>query len=220
MNTVEKKIKGLQALLGDEAAKEVLAEAERREKAAKEAGVEYKEVKTKDGKKDDKPVSLAHVLSQIEEGVEQGWIENDLPEDDDTEAGVEAVEELDLEAMGKEIASYVDTAVKEATKELRSEIAALRSEVKGGFMPRHKERDAQIETLQKELKEGMDRQKEIQAQMAELMGLQPRRVNGYRSTQDDNTVRNKEAQTTPAPAPDPVGDFIGEIFGQNYTPVY
>jgi len=87
-DAIQKKLLQMKSLLGDTAAKQVLDAAEAREAAAKEAGVDFKG----DPPEEETQLALSDLLAQIEAGVEDGSIVddvNDAPEDEPDESGDE-----------------------------------------------------------------------------------------------------------------------------------
>lgn len=133
--TVNEKLLQLKAILGDKAAQSALEKAESNEKAADEAGVDFKEVKTKA-----QPTNLSELLEQIDAGLESGAIVNDLEEVEPEADPVEdekALKELIGEVLDEKLTALVDKlGTKEAkpadeakTKEINDKIAALTKEL-------------------------------------------------------------------------------------------
>lgn len=208
---VKTKLLQLKQILGEDAVNKALEEAEKREKAADEAGVESKELGgTRVTTKTDETeaVSLSDLLAEIEAGLEEGTVVDDVseegPEDEEAE---EAVSDEPTEEELKEFDEYLTELVDARVKE---HFDALEVRLKETFVPRQKERDALVGDLQKKLKETTEASARLQSQIDELMGLQPKgRRNGYRASQDTETLL-KEGSTLKEtrPTPDSMDDFL------------
>lgn len=206
------KLKKMKAVLGDDASQKVLENAAAREAAAQAAGVQLKETdpekpKSKTRTKaapapvkeevdEAEPTSLAALLQQLEAGLEDGTIVDDVSETDETDETPEDPEE------GQDLR----TALKEVVAEVFDEkFAAFFQQM----TLKEKAADPQVAALQAKLKETETTQKALKSQLDELLGLQPK-GKPHRASQADETVV-KESERPAGPAPDPVSHFINEF---------
>lgn len=215
MNTIEKKLTEFKALLGDEAAKTVLEEAEAREKTATEAGVQVKEKKVTT-KADEKaePTKLSDLLAEVNKGIEAGEIEDDLglAEEDPGDENPEGDEPVTVEAIEKAVGEMVTKAVDAA---ITSKFKALEDKVETrfkSFVPRGEEVKKQRDELAKTLKETQDKQVDLQTQLDELNGVSPRRNRrGFRASQAESTVTEKGKEDEAPVNDNPIDAFIGNL---------
>lgn len=189
------KIIALKALLGDEAAKKVVQEAELRETAAQAAGIEFKDA-------NDKPTKLSVLLAEIDAAIESGAVEDDVNTDEDTTTPKEATP-FTLEQFKEAVTGIVDT-----------KLAAFKAELaKPPAVPDPKEVEAlktkEADELKVKLKTMEDEAKVVKDKLAELMGEQPRNA-GFRASRAKETITEKE--TAPAGfKADPLNSFIDEV---------
>jgi len=206
LDVVGQKILAMKALLGDEAAKQVLAAAEERERLAQAAGVDFKDdttpavaPKTEPGTQES-PVLLSELLAEIEDGYDQGLVEDDL--------GLlqEAAAEPIVEPEAKEFRTTLKQVIQETLTEMGFKAGAATAEPKDTGPV-----SALVKEVQDKLAASQAEQVRLKAQLDELMGLQPRLAH-YRASQDPTTVTK---ETPPGPGPDPLNLFIDSMFGQN-----
>lgn len=189
---MSKKITALKALLGDEAAKKVVEEAATREKAARDAGVEFKE-------NDEKPVALSTLLDQIDAAIAAGTVVDDVNTEDETPA------------VDKQTAPTLEQFKEAVTQIVDAKIAALKTELLPAKTEKEKQDEAD-QAKQKEIDDLKVKQKEVSDKLAELMGEQPRNA-GFRASRSETTVKENSAKER-GPQPDPLNTFIDQmVFG-------
>lgn len=220
MATTAEKIKELKDLLGQDAALTALNEAERREKEAEAAGIQSKEITTKDDDEavvDDGAVSLSDLLAEIDAGIEQGLIVNDLDAEE-----VELEDEEDAETKevddDAEFEGFVALVKEIATEVANNTFDAKMVQLKELFVPKAAERNAQVETLTKGLKEAQALTKRLQSEIDELTGAAPRKTKerGFRaSTAAETEVGENSTVKNAAPGPDPLAEFIDSFVAAN-----
>jgi len=234
-DAIQKKLLQMKALLGDAASKQTLDAATAREAAAKEAGVDFK------GEAPAETLNLSDLLEQIEAGVADGSILDDVnaPEDEpgdegepeptgtETKAfvpfkkkknGEDEEEEMPMKGkkkmMGKESLSD-EVALKELAdfigEVVDTRLAQFRKENAALYIPRTKEAERQFTELQKSLKETQDREAVLKAQIDELIAPQPRRMKFRASQADETTLKEDDAKLKQAPQADPVNEFLDEL---------
>lgn len=205
--TTQKKLLALKALLGDEAAKKVLDEAEGREKSAQEAGIDFKEADktstTKDEKADE-PIPLSELLAELEQGLEAGTIVDDTAEEDDENPEEAKEAEAELLALKELIAQVVDERIQTLSEKIKTKEAPA---------------EAALSQLKSKLKEAETNVAALQKQINELNGVQPKNA-AYRASQAEETVRQKGAAPVEQPGSDPFLSFVDTFVlgaGQNQS---
>lgn len=205
------KLKKMKAVLGEDASQKVLDNAAAREAAAQAAGVQMKEkapeksktrtkaapvVEEVETETEDEPTSLAALLEQLEAGLEDGTIVDDVStEEDQPEAEGAEGEGEDLRTALKEVVAEVfDEKFAEFFKQMTL---------------KEKAADPQVAAIQAKLKEAETAQTSLKAQLDELLGVQPK-SKPHRASQADETVV-KESDRPAGPAPDPVSAFINDF---------
>lgn len=196
------KITALKALLGDEAAKRVVEEAEIREKAAKAAGVEFKDA-------NDKPVPLSKLLAEIDEAIANGAVVDDVNTDEDET-------EIEAEApQAKELGFTLDQFKSAVTEIVDAKLTAFKAELEKAApkteTDKAKEQEAtklkEAEDLKIKLKTMEDEAKVVKDKLAELLGEQPRNA-GFRASRSAETVKETVHSS---PGPDPLNQFIDDV---------
>lgn len=186
------KITAFKALLGDEAARKVVAEAESREKAAQAAGIQFKNA-------DEETHKLSTLLEQIDAMLAEGKVVDDVNETEETTAAPVAKEAaFTMDAFKSAVAEIVDT-----------KIAALKEELAKPVKTEKEVTDEAAVAKQKEIDDLKLKQKELDEKIAELTGEQPR-ASAYRASRAKDNVTEKENAAT-GPRPDPLDTFISEM---------
>ena len=208
LDTIAKnKLVQMKALLGDEASKKILDAAEAKELAAQAAGLEFKETTVKDNEtetetetevEDTTPLTLSELLAELEQGLADGAIVDDVTQDDNgaTEADAKDADEQFKVALKEAVAEVFDEKFGKFLTALTLKEASADPKV-AAMTAKMKETEAQLA-----------KQKE---QLDELLGVQPKHK-PFRASQDSTTtVKEGDPLAQTQPHADPVSQFVSDF---------
>lgn len=203
-----KKLVQMKALLGDEASKKILEAAEAKEQAAQAAGLEFKEKKTTTKDADEtetetedettEPLTLSALLAELEQGLAEGAIVDDVTQDENGATEADAKE--------------ADEAFKVALKEV---VAQVFDEKFGKFLTamslKEAAADPKVAAAMAQIKKNEADNVKLKEQLDELLGVQPK-AKPYRASQEAaTTVKENDPLAQAAPHQDPVNSFISDF---------
>lgn len=208
-NVVMNKLKQLRGILGEKAVEKVLSDAEARELAAQQVGLDFKEKSDKAGE----PQKLSHILAGLDSALEAGTVVDDLPDEETEKTPIPA---MDTKELAKEISAILNTATKETVEktvaaQFKEFLAAL--ETKEAAKPD----DPKVVEVQTAIKEAEANQKKLKAQLDELLGVQPKNAAGFKASQAAETqLTPEQTAARTGPGPDPLNAFVSDFVMGNH----
>lgn len=205
-DNVKTKLLEMRTILGKEAADKVVSEAEKREQAALDAGIEVKgddpvanKAKVDETETETEELTLSELLAELEAGLESGQIVDDVSDGEPAENEDELKE---ADAAFRHILKEVVTEVFDAKfKEFLTNMALKEASA-----------DPKVAALKKQMDANEAAATKLKEQMDELLGVQPKNKPATRASQDETTkVKGNDPLAQDQPHADPVSAFISDF---------